>query len=757
MKRSSLGVCCLLMALLFAVSACFQFNDPDWYFWIPLYVTASLVNLLNWAKPDSRTTKTGGFAFCLGVFLFVKVSIEASVHEFWSLDMRERVVREKFGSGLVVVSMFLYLDSSSTSDHPTRLAKYGMPVLEPFLSFLHFVSQKSNLDIHCFFKEMGFEGFISSKWSGLVRHKRSKSFPGSRVPEEDKLDQSTEAAIQHKLLTDTTGHLNGCGNGTKRQSSRADIQNSLREEIMQLQKKLHEQVSVRWALETTLSYGASSCDITNETIIPKPAVELIKEIAVLELEVGHLEKYLLSLYRKAFDQRISSLSPSKKDEEFESPSATPCRRCLDFSRSDMTTVREKFAPEAETRIMTSSSEEANSPCEEKLVDSVVQHSHSSLSRRSALANRASLSAHSSGKYAQHPSSHAISLAEHLSTSSSGYIQQTPNKLSQDMVKCISDIYCRLAEPPAANHCLLSPTSSLSSTSAFSPKDQCDLWSPVSRNDSSFDNRTDSPFRAEGMNCFGGACSRTVEVLRLHKNGRKLSDTRYLLQNFRSLISQLKDIDPSKMTHEEKLAFWINVHNALVMHAFLAYGIPRNNMKRMFLLLKAAYNVGGEVVSADVIQNSILGCRMSCPGQWLRLLLASKTKLKASDERQAYATERPEPLLHYALSCGSHSDPAVRIYTPKAVFQELEAAKEDYIRASLGVGKDHKILLPKLVESYAKDSGLCPAGIMEMMQQFLPNSLSKSINEHDQLDKSRKNIEWVPHNFSFRYLMKDLGK
>lgn len=35
--------------------------------------------------------------------------------------------------------------------------------------------------------------------------------------------------------------------------------------------------------------------------------------------------------------------------------------------------------------------------------------------------------------------------------------------------------------------------------------------------------------------------------------------------FRSLISRLGKVDPWKLNHEEKLAFWINVHNALVMH------------------------------------------------------------------------------------------------------------------------------------------------------------------------------------------------
>ena len=34
---------------------------------------------------------------------------------------------------------------------------------------------------------------------------------------------------------------------------------------------------------------------------------------------------------------------------------------------------------------------------------------------------------------------------------------------------------------------------------------------------------------------------------------------------RSMVEQLEKVDPSQLTHDEKLAFWINVHNALLMH------------------------------------------------------------------------------------------------------------------------------------------------------------------------------------------------
>ncbi|XP_022844826.1 uncharacterized protein LOC111367936 isoform X1 [Olea europaea var. sylvestris] len=611
--------------------------------------------------------------------------------------------------------------------------------------------------------EMNFERFSTSKLPSLVRHKRSKSSPNGRGLKEDKLDHSTEEALQQKL---DMGYLGNCANGKKEQQSNAEIQNSLRQEILHLEKRLQDQVSVRCALEKALGYRVSCHDITNEIAMPKPATELIKEIAVLEVEVGHLEQYLLSLYRKAFDQQMSSLSPTKKNDALKSPLATPMRRRFDFSRSDLTSAREKLA-----HARSNSWKEGNSQYEEKLVDSAVQRSHSSLSQRTTMSNRTSPPADALCKavrachsqplsmmeYAQNTSSNVITLADHLGTRISDHISGTPNRLSEDMIKCMSTIYCKLADPSLTNQCLTSPTSSLSSISAFSPKDQRDLWSPGFRNDSSFDVRLDNPFHVEGLKDFSGPYSTMVEVQCIYRDSQKLGDVEPLLQNFRSLISRLEVIDPRKMSHEEKLAFWINVHNALVMHAFLAYGIPQNNMKRMLLLLKAAYNVGGQIVSADVIHNSILGCRMSRPGQWLWSLLSSRTKFKAGDERQAYAIERPEPLLHFALSSGSHSDPAVRVYTPDRVFQDLDAAKEDYIRATFGVRKDKKILLPKIVESFTKDSGLCQAGVMEMIQHSLPESLRKSIKKR-QLGKSRKYIEWIPHNFGFRYLiMKELVK
>ncbi|CAH1428989.1 unnamed protein product [Lactuca virosa] len=489
--------------------------------------------------------------------------------------------------------------------------------------------------------------------------------------------------------------------------------------------------------------------------IPKPTMEIIKEIAVLEYEVSRLERYLLSLYQKAFDQKKSYSSPLRNNyQTSKSPSITPRGKYLETCRVDIS-------------LQTNSWQDVNACFKNEeqngLLDSGVQHCHSSVTRTcpTEIFGKSLRACYSQPpsmmEYAQTNSSNLISLAEHLGTRISDHVLETPNKLSEDMVKCMSTIYCKLAESPLTNHGLSSPTSSSSSMNSFSPKRHPDMmWGPGFRTDSRlFDVQLDNPFHVQGVNEFSGPYSTMVEVRCLYKDNQRLGEITHLLQHFRSLVSRLEEVNPKKLNHEEKLAFWINIHNALVMHAILAYGIPQNNMKRVFLLLKAAYNVGGHIVSAYVIQSMILGCRMSRPGQWIRLLLSSRTKLKAGDNRQAYAIDHPEPLLHFALCSGCHSDPAARVYTPKRVCQELETAKEEFIMATFSLGKDQIILLPKILHSFGKDSGLCEAGIIEMIQIYLPDKFKKSLKKH-QLLKSRKKIEWVPQDFAFRYLIsKDL--
>lgn len=57
-----------------------------------------------------------------------------------------------------------------------------------------------------------------------------------------------------------------------------------------------------------------------------------------------------------------------------------------------------------------------------------------------------------------------------------------------------------------------------------------------------------------------------------------------LSCYRSLICRLEEVDPRKLKNDEKLAFWINVHNTLVMHVmFTTCGIPISHCGHLWLV------------------------------------------------------------------------------------------------------------------------------------------------------------------------------
>ncbi|RRT61849.1 hypothetical protein B296_00017781 [Ensete ventricosum] len=148
--------------------------------------------------------------------------------------------------------------------------------------------------------------------------------------------------------------------------------------------------------------------------------------------------------------------------------------------------------------------------------------------------------------------------------------------------------------------------------------------------------------------------------------------------------------------------------------------------------------------------------MHPPGQWLRSLLFSQVKIKDGDEWKAYAIRNPEPLIRFALCSGSHSDPAVGVYSPKRLFHQLESAKMEYIHATVTIRKGYKILLPRLVDFFAKDSNQSTQELLDMIKCYLPERLRLVINGCNE-SSCRKIIQWVPHNFSFRYLLpRELG-
>ncbi|KAJ4886901.1 Uncharacterized protein Rs2_26649 [Raphanus sativus] len=451
-----------------------------------------------------------------------------------------------------------------------------------------------------------------------------------------------------------------------------------------------DEVLVRRELETVLRRKSFLEDCKNEDpSIPKEAKKLVSEIAGLELQVMYLERYLLLLYRRFFNNRITSnLEPEEKE----------------ISEDLLVSTN-----------LTDSQKTAICSPQKVLEDSGIFRSHSSLSHCSGYSFRMSPQAMDSSYHHSLPFSmlEQADIDVMVGTYVSENVTKSPNSLSEEMIKCISEVFRKLG-------------------------DQESLGDDI---------ESSSPFRGkEKLKVTSRPYDKLLMVKSICRDSEKLNEVEPALKHFRSLVNKLEGVNPRKLNHEEKLAFWINIHNSLVMHSILVYGNPKNSMKRVSGLLKAAYNVGGRSLNLDTIQTSILRCRV------FRFLFASKPKGKAGDLGKDYAITHPEPLLHFALCSGNFSDPSVRIYTPKNVMMELECGKEEYVRSNVGISKDNKILLPKLVELYAKDTELCHVGIHDMIVNHMPCDARNKIQQCVNKKHGRFTIDWVAHDFRFMLLL-----
>ncbi|XP_026404435.1 uncharacterized protein LOC113299580 isoform X4 [Papaver somniferum] len=496
------------------------------------------------------------------------------------------------------------------------------------------------------------------------------------------------------------------------------------------------------------------------------AEELLQEISTLDVEIMHLERYLLSMYRAAFDDIVAEYN---------------------------------FVP-------------ANMP---KIMES------------------------QDGGAASRPSLQDLMDNDQINTyinpsDTQGYLM-SPDKLSEDIVRCMISIYCKLASnyststpaaiPESTNNSTiigfssssssmspsiltLSPPLGTSSTTLFSPHhrrhfNQDYSWEIEEYASSSSSSDFFQNGGAAASSLASGPCtSDTVVVSRAClelADESRIGHVVPMMKKLRSMLKYLEDIDPRKMKPEQKLTFWVNIHNALVMH-------------------DATYNVGGHFTTAYEIKSSILGCSPSSPASHITTTVTTSPttfftptggiKLKKnnnkrnSGSRHIYSLDYLEPLVYFALSSGAYSDPAVRVYTSKNIFAELNIAKQEFIRAATSINtanantfsslsssssiynnnnykqkhtkdgwgtsdeyNNNKVILPKVLYYFANDACLNLYGLAEMVHGCLSESQQKameicqqqlSINSNKRLItrmlQPDKYIQWSPYNSAFRYII-----
>ncbi|PRW45346.1 hypothetical protein C2E21_6023 [Chlorella sorokiniana] len=160
------------------------------------------------------------------------------------------------------------------------------------------------------------------------------------------------------------------------------------------------------------------------------------------------------------------------------------------------------------------------------------------------------------------------------------------------------------------------------------------------------------------------------------------------RRFVAAAAELQKVDLAGLSsREQRMAFFINIYNVLVVHALVVFGAANGTLSRLRWFDSISYLIGGQRFSSNDIEHGVLRGNKPSPASLFSLLgkpqWAGPT-FKAGDPRAALAVSPPDPRIHFALNCGAASCPAIRVFTPASLELGLEAAAEAFCAGEVRV-------------------------------------------------------------------------
>ncbi|CAL5037639.1 unnamed protein product [Urochloa decumbens] len=206
------------------------------------------------------------------------------------------------------------------------------------------------------------------------------------------------------------------------------------------------------------------------------------------------------------------------------------------------------------------------------------------------------------------------------------------------------------------------------------------------------------------------------------------------------IEELQRVEIDDLSREEKLAFFINLYNMMAIHALVTCGHPAGPLDRKKFFGDFKYVIGGCAYSLSAIQNGILRGNQRPPYNIAK-------PFGQKDRRSKAALPYHEPLVHFALVCGTKSGPALRCYSPGDIDKELMEAARDFLRnGGLIVDPDAKVAsASKILKWYSTDFGKNETEVLKHAANYLEPEQSEQLLEL--LASTQLKVAYQPYDWS----------
>ncbi|WCJ35372.1 hypothetical protein M5689_016633 [Euphorbia peplus] len=511
---------------------------------------------------------------------------------------------------------------------------------------------------------------------------------------------------------------------------------ALQQDVDNLKKKLRYEENVHRALDRAFNRPLGALPRL-PPYLPAATLELLAEVAVLEEEVVRLEEQVVH-FRQDLYQEAVYISTSKRNLESFSdlydlfPSKNP-RKDNKTTAGIIRHLRSLSDDEQgkENQLGTYSVKSSKNSSAHKAQirrTSVKRHPNESKSDEKC-ADPQKLQLECKGTGQENAETLNVSSTDATSTG-----DHSANKISEDIIKCLSSIFSRMS--CMKNRQTVDNLPFLSSLTSHENAEETAFRDPYGIC-SEFGKRDIGPYKHLFV----------IEAGTINLN--RTSSSLFLLRRLKLLLGKLASVNLQNLSHQEKLAFWINIYNSCMMNAFLEHGIPETPEVIVALMQKATINVGGHSLNAITIEHFILRLPYH-----LKYAFSKGAKNDEMTARSKFGLELSEPLVTFALSCGSWSSPAVRVYTAANVENELDTAKREYLQAAVGIST-RKFAIPKLLDWYLLDFAKDMESLLDWICLQLPSELGKEAIKCLERGKTEPNSHFVqvmPYEFCFRYLL-----
>lgn len=199
----------------------------------------------------------------------------------------------------------------------------------------------------------------------------------------------------------------------------------------------------------------------------------------------------------------------------------------------------------------------------------------------------------------------------------------------------------------------------------------------------------------------------------------------LVAELRRRFGELQACQPAELTHEEKLAFWLNVLNASTL-AWLCVVGARNLHSNLFpmhvwssFLQRSMVNVGGQEFSVFEMEHTILRACSRAPK--LGWFLQCQKGFKAGDPKAEMALAQPAPEVSFGIFYPFRFGcPPLRVFHAGLVCEQLLLNCGQYLVEALVVEDPprRRVVLPPLLKYYAADFGSSPSNLVTFAQSTL---------------------------------------